>query len=108
MGANTSGSISNITNQSSLSATYTSGTTDFDSYVSSTRANSISTSTSPFWFSATNNKTGFVTFDLGASYDVNALALWALRSGNPNAIRNFILYFVTLSFMQIQMPILAL
>lgn len=89
MGTASGFSISAITSQSGLSATYTSGTTDFDSYVSSTTANS---NTSNLWFSARNNKTGFVTFDLGASYDVNALALWALRSGNTNAVRNFTLY----------------
>jgi hypothetical protein len=39
-----------------------------------------------------NVKTGFVTFDLGASYDVNTLALWTLQSVNTNAVRNFSLY----------------
>jgi hypothetical protein len=82
--------ISNVTNQSGLSATYTSGTTDFDSYVSSTTSNSIMAVNN--WFSALNVKTGFVTFDLGASYDVNTLALWTLQSGNTNAVRNFSLY----------------
>ena len=91
MGTYTSGSpLSNLTNQSGLSATYTSGTTDFDSYVSSTTSNSIQGSSN--WLSALNVKTGFVTFDLGASYDVNALALWTLQSGNTNAVRNFSLY----------------
>jgi hypothetical protein len=89
MGTSSGFSISAITNQSGLSATYTSGTTDFDTYVSSTTANA---SSSNIWVSAPNNRTGFVTFDLGASYDVNALALWALRSVNTNAVRNFTLY----------------
>jgi hypothetical protein len=70
-----------------LSATYTSGTTDFDSYVSTTTGNSV---TSNWWFG--NGNTGFVTFDLGASYDVNALALWAIASANINAVRGFSLY----------------
>jgi hypothetical protein len=78
--------ISNAVNQSGLSATYTSGTTDFDSYVSTTTANSSSN----LWFG--NGNTGFVTFDLGASYDVNALALWAVGSANVSAVRGFSLY----------------
>jgi hypothetical protein len=86
----TGNSLSNLTNKSGLSATYTSGITDFDSYVSSTTSNS--TLSSSGWFSALNVKTGFVTFDLGASYDVNALALWALSPNNSNAVRNFSLY----------------
>jgi hypothetical protein len=89
MGESTNFPISAITNQSGLSATYTSGTTDFDTYVSSTTAN---TNASNVWVSAPNNRTGFVTFDLGASYDVNALALWALHSVTINAIRNFTFY----------------
>lgn len=85
--------LSIVTNQSGLSATYTSGTTDFDSYVSSTTANSSSASSfTNNWFSRSPSRTGFVTFDLGASYDVNALALWAARSGQTSAIRNFSLY----------------
>jgi hypothetical protein len=90
MGSVSGFGISNAVNQSGLSATYTSGTTDFDSYVSSTTSNSIQGSSN--WLSALNVTTGFVTFDLGASYDVNALALWKLQSGNTNAVRNFSLY----------------
>lgn len=83
-------SISAITNQIGLSATYTSGTTDFDSYVSSTTSDSAPSPNS--WFSDRNNTTGFVTFDLGTSYDVNALALWAMPINSTNAVRNFSLY----------------
>jgi hypothetical protein len=82
------GAISNITNQSGLSATYTSGTTDFDSYVSSTT--NSGTNSDYVWQSTTS--TGFVTFDLGASYDLNALALWPVIATNVNAVRNFTLY----------------
>jgi hypothetical protein len=87
MGSVSGFGISNAVNQSGLSATYTSGTTDFDSYVSTTTGNSV---TSNWWFG--NGNTGFVTFDLGASYDVNALALWAIASANINAVRGFSLY----------------
>jgi hypothetical protein len=87
MGSVSGFGISNAVNQSGLSATYTSGTTDFDSYVSTATGNSV---TSNWWFG--NGNTGFVTFDLGASYDVNALALWAIASANINAVRGFSLY----------------
>ena len=84
------GSISSVTNQSGLSATYTSGTTDFDSHISSTTANSQDFTAQ--WLGNSGVTTDFVTFDLGSSYDVNALALWAVQRGSPNAVRNFSLY----------------
>jgi hypothetical protein len=84
----TTGSISNIINQSGLSASYTSGVTNFDSYVSTTTTAGLSSNN--VWQSS--SVTGFVTFDLGASYNIDALALWPVRAVNANAVRNFSLY----------------
>jgi hypothetical protein len=80
--------ISNITNQSGLSATYTSGVTDFDSYVSTTiHNNGINTN---FWvFGGTS---GVITFNLGASYTLDALALWPLNAASSVTVRGFSLY----------------
>jgi hypothetical protein len=81
-------SLANVTNQSGLSASYVSGTTDFDSYVATTTHNSIQASNS--WLASPT--TGFVTFDLGASYTLDALALWPLSFFSTLAIRGFTLY----------------
>lgn len=81
-------SLANVTNQSGLSASYVSGTTDFDSYVATTTHNSIQASNS--WLASPT--TGFVTFDLGASYTLDALALWPLNFFSTLAIRGFTLY----------------
>ena len=81
------GNISNITNQSGLSANYTSGVTDFNSYVATTTKNS-ETINDIFLFAGNS---GVITFDLGASYTLNALALWPM-SNTPVAMRDFNLY----------------
>jgi hypothetical protein len=82
--------VSNLTNQSVLSANYTSGVTDFDSYVATTTAAApgVSDNSSLFAFSGTS---GVITFDLGASYTLNALALWPTVGGSTS-MRNFNLY----------------
>ena len=85
--ANSVGTIANLTNQSGLSASYVSGTTDFDSYVATTTHDG---GNSNVWrFTPT---TGFIAFDLGASYTLDALALWPNNSGTNFAIRGFTLY----------------
>jgi hypothetical protein len=78
-------SISNITNQTGLSSGYTSGVTDFDTYVADTTHANRS-----WWgFSGTS---GIITFNLGASYTLNALALWPFPADSTSAIRGFNLY----------------
>lgn len=66
--------INDTFNQNGLSANYTSGLTDFDSFVAST------THTLTFvgfeWFSEQNVTDAQVTYDLGASFSIDALALW--------------------------------
>jgi hypothetical protein len=83
------GDISNITNQSGLSNAYTSGVTDFSSYVSTTTHNNSSLDN--IW--AFIGKSGVITLNLGASYTLDALALWPDSAGGGiSAIRGFTLY----------------
>jgi hypothetical protein len=78
--------VSQITDQSGLSAKYTSGVTDFDSYVATTTSSSTN-----FDFFGFNGTSGVITFNLGASYKLDRLALWPFF-GSSIAMRNFTLY----------------
>lgn len=69
------GSITDTYNQSGLSAGYTSGVTDFDTYLATSPSH-----THIFdgfeWFSENPTDSASVTYDLGALYSIDALALW--------------------------------
>jgi hypothetical protein len=80
--------VANITNQSGLSSPYTSGVTDFSSYV----ANTTNLSPAPSNFFLFNSNSGVITFNLGASYTLNALALWQFAADTPTSVRGFNLY----------------
>lgn len=83
--------ITKVIDQSTLSQAYTSGVTDFDTFVASaTHAGVLDGSGS--WFSALNNKTGIVTFDLGAATMIDAFALWNHHLTNTNSINAFRLF----------------
>jgi hypothetical protein len=83
MGEGNFGSISNLINKSGLSLTYTSGVTDFTTYIASNPAHNGG-GTSAIWDSSGPNKiTGVLDFDLGGPVTINALALWN-RGGNSN------------------------
>lgn len=64
--------------QSGLSAGFTSGVTDFSSYVGSGVTHELdSANPSPnAWFGAQDTTTGHVDFDLGAAFDILKLVLW--------------------------------
>jgi hypothetical protein len=68
-------SLSSLFDQTGLSVGYTSGVTDFDSYIASGPThNSV---LSPNGWATENNVTAaFVTFDLGSSMTVESMALW--------------------------------
>jgi hypothetical protein len=70
------GSPTALINQSGLSAAYVSGSTDFASYTATTTHANQSFSPANFWSSGYGNATAWVSFDLGASREVNALAVW--------------------------------
>lgn len=68
--------IGNLINQSGLSASYTSGVTDFASFVASAKL-TASPSSSGGWASTTNNQFPVsINFDLGGLKSVSRLALW--------------------------------
>ena len=83
------GAIDHIVDQTGLSAPYISGVTDFDSYVRPTTHDSVPDGTT--W--TYNGVNAVITFDLGTSYKLNALALWSLDSTNASSgVRDFDLY----------------
>lgn len=78
----TSLSATNMIDQSGLAGKYTSGVTDFDSYITSTdavhsyvSANADNTFTYFEWFSD-SKESGSIIFDLGNAYDVDRMAIW--------------------------------
>jgi hypothetical protein len=68
--------LNEINDQSGLQTAYTSGSTDFDAYVGGTaNGHTGSLSSGQGWISS--NTSGNVDFDLGASYDISAMAFWS-------------------------------
>jgi len=95
--ATTPGQPENTIDQSGLSATYTSGTTDFDSFVPAIAHNNVSTDLLLCNSNGQNSPNGIVdlggtiTLDLGSALAVDALAMWStIFSGE--AINMFDLY----------------
>jgi hypothetical protein len=79
--------LENIINQSGLSDTYTSGTTDFDSFsASTTHSPNITLNNIGFTDSSTHGPQHF-TFDLGALVPVSSIAIW--NSDVHGAISSF-------------------
>ncbi len=79
------GSIINTINQAGLSAGYTSGVTDFDSYIASNPTHSLIFSGLE-WFSEQDSTAASVTYDLGSSMNIDALALWNEESSGITAL----------------------
>jgi len=67
----------NVVNQSGLWNTYTSGVTDFDTFMASGPPHSNGGG----WVSGYFALTGNFDFDLGGSYSIAGLALWSLNDG---------------------------
>ena len=77
------GSTTNIINQSGLSTGYTSGVTDFDSYVATHPTNNAGNA----WAGLGGPVLGSMVFDLGDIFNVESFALWT--QSNSNAINAF-------------------
>ncbi len=77
----------NTINQSSLSATYVSGITDFASYTATTTSGQLIGS--GFTGFSTNGPQQF-TFDLGASFSIDGIAIW--NTDSVGAISRFDVY----------------
>lgn len=74
--------------QSGLAAGYVSGVTDFDTFVAATNTVSGGGSFNT-WFSQSGDTTGNLEFDLGGSFAVDSLALWADPQGAGQTVNNF-------------------
>ena len=68
------GTLTETFNQAGLSATYTSGVTDFDTFVGSTTHTYLFAGYE--WFSNSGTTSAAVTYDLGSSKTINKMALW--------------------------------
>ncbi len=79
--------LNNIINQSGLSATYTSGVTDFASFTASTTAAGLSGT--GFTGTESSSPQQF-TFDLGSVLTIDALAVW--NTNSVGAVTSFTLY----------------
>lgn len=87
----TNNPITDTIDQSGLSSTYTSGSTDYDTFTSTATHVGINDG-SHSWFSALNNKTGSVTFTFASAVVLDSFALWNAHSTNTNSIKDFALY----------------
>lgn len=69
------GSINDTLNQNGLNSGYVSGVTDFDTYIGSNPSHSSQFSGFE-WFSNQGSSSASVTYNLGSSMSINAVALW--------------------------------
>ncbi len=67
--------IGNVIDQSGLSSAFTSGVTDFDTYLGGNPTHSLAAGDNE-WFAPDGEFLGFIDFDLGAVYDVDRVAIW--------------------------------
>ena len=77
-------------NQSGLSAGYTSGTTDFDTYLASNPWHNMFSANA--WISSEGKITGYFDFDLGGSFVIESMALWNFGGNEDFNLRGFQLY----------------
>ena len=84
--------VSNLLNQSGLSAAYVSGVTDFSSFVASTTHTADDTQG---WLSAGPTVPATIDFDLGAEYLLNRLAWWNHAVGSTANVESFRLFAMT-------------
>jgi len=68
--------IGNTIDQSGLSVGYTSGVTDFDTYIGSNISHDFSPSGIDEWFSATDITSVTIIYDLGLVLNIDRIALW--------------------------------
>ncbi|MEP2775902.1 MAG: discoidin domain-containing protein [Luteolibacter sp.] len=83
---NASFSATNLINQSGLVVGYTSGITDFASYIAS---NPIDNKSPGYWASTAGNTTGILEFDLGSLAMIQSFALWNNGGGSNHNIIGF-------------------
>jgi hypothetical protein len=83
--------ISFTIDQSGLSAGFTSGVTDFATYMAGSPTHTFDSATPPnsAWFSASGTPTGNIEYDLGQMLNIRQLVLWADDFHAPSAITVF-------------------
>src|SRR6185436_12877547 len=74
-GTDPSTSIVNTLNRNGLSVGFTSGVTDFDTYLAGNPTHTFGF-TNAEWFSSSGTTTASVTYDLGSILLIDRLALW--------------------------------
>lgn len=79
--------VSNMTDQSGLSAHYVSGVTDFESFVASGVVHTGGDYTS--WVSPAHVSSGYFTFDLGATYNLSKFVMWNGTYGLNASVNGF-------------------
>jgi hypothetical protein len=82
-------SPTHVIDQTGLTAPYTSGVTNFDTFVPATKTTAGGSGTNS-WFSAAGNVTGNFDFDLGAPVAIESFALWPdPQTGAHQGPKNF-------------------
>ena len=79
-------------NQSGITPGYTSGVTDFDSYVATAATTNAGASSFGAWFAQNGVTTGNFDFDLGSAQTIESFALWNDRQTAGQGIQDFRLY----------------
>ncbi len=79
------GSINDTFNQAGLSTGYTSGVTDFDTYIASDPIHTLLFAGNE-WFSNEPSTTAQVTYDLGSAMGIDRLALWNEESSGIGSL----------------------
>lgn len=82
------GSINDTFNQSGLSTGYTSGVTDFATYLAGNPTHTVTFSGFE-WFGNSGTSTASVTYDLGSVLGIGALALWNEESSGIGVLDLF-------------------
>ena len=80
-------SLANIIDQSSLSATYVSGVTDFGTFTASTTGGGLA---GAGYTGTSSSGPQQFTFDLGSLFSIDAISIW--NSGSAGSITRFELY----------------
>ncbi len=86
-------STSNMLNQTGLSAGYTSGVTDFATYMAGNPTHVRGTEVANGWVGPGGGPfVGILDFDLGASYQVDNFALWNIAVNSTANVADFTLF----------------
>jgi len=91
MGAQANFGAHQLINQSGLSVGYTSGVTDFNTYITS-GVTHTSLPINTRWASTANNPFGNLDFDLGGAFTIKKLAFWNMGGDSASGVVNFSLF----------------